>query len=125
MCIRDRPSGETGEFYEVIRKASAKGKTVVVTTQVQNEGSDLSIYNVCLLYTYRVTATPRWRRANGSAGINSSTAISSADGRRCALLVQLLDSRHAPSADDEMMLEYLAHHEVSFIEMCIRDRWKS
>ena len=40
------PSGETGEFYEVIRKASAKGKTVVVTTQVQNEGSDLSIYNV-------------------------------------------------------------------------------
>ena len=40
------PSGETGEFYEVIRKASAKGKTIVVTTQVQNEGSDLSIYNV-------------------------------------------------------------------------------
>ena len=40
------PSGETGEFYEVIRKATAKGKTVVVTTQVQNEGSDLSIYNV-------------------------------------------------------------------------------
>lgn len=38
--------GDTGEFYEVIRKASAKGKTVVVTTQVQNEGSDLSIYNV-------------------------------------------------------------------------------
>ena len=36
-------------------------------------------------------------------------------GRRCALLVQLLDSRHAPSADDEMMLEYLAHHEVPFI----------
>jgi len=31
------------------------------------------------------------------------------------LLVQLLDSRHAPSADDEMMLEYLAHHEVPFI----------
>ena len=29
--------------------------------------------------------------------------------------MQLLDSRHAPSADDEMMLEYLAHHEVSFI----------
>lgn len=36
-------------------------------------------------------------------------------GRRCALLVQLLDSRHAPSADDEMMLEYLAHHEVPFV----------
>lgn len=34
---------------------------------------------------------------------------------RCTLLVQLLDSRHAPSADDEMMLEYLAHHEVPFV----------
>lgn len=35
--------------------------------------------------------------------------------RPLVLLVQLLDSRHAPSADDEMMLEYLAHHEVPFI----------
>ena len=35
--------------------------------------------------------------------------------RHHTLLVQLLDSRHAPSADDEMMLEYLAHHEVPFI----------
>ena len=35
--------------------------------------------------------------------------------RHHTLLVQLLDCRHAPSADDEMMLEYLAHHEVPFI----------
>lgn len=35
--------------------------------------------------------------------------------RSNALLVQLLDSRHAPSADDETMLEYLWHHEVSFV----------
>ena len=35
--------------------------------------------------------------------------------RALNVLVQLLDSRHAPSADDEMMLEYLAHHEVPFI----------
>ena len=35
--------------------------------------------------------------------------------RALNVLVQLLDSRHAPSADDEMMLEYLAHHEVPFV----------
>jgi GTP-binding protein len=34
--------------------------------------------------------------------------------RRDVLLVQLLDSRHAPSADDCMMLEYLQHHQIPF-----------
>lgn len=36
-------------------------------------------------------------------------------GRRCALLVQLLDSRHAPSADDVQMLEYLHYHRIPFV----------
>lgn len=31
-----------------------------------------------------------------------------------ALLVQLLDCRHAPSADDRQMLEYLRYHKVAF-----------
>ena len=35
--------------------------------------------------------------------------------RKNALLIQLLDSRHAPSADDRMMLEYLAHHQIPFV----------
>ena len=34
---------------------------------------------------------------------------------RCTLLIQLLDSRHAPSADDRMMLEYLRHHGIPFV----------
>ena len=34
--------------------------------------------------------------------------------RNCVLLVQLLDSRHAPSADDMQMLEYLRYHGVEF-----------
>ena len=35
-------------------------------------------------------------------------------GRTAAvcLLVQLLDSRHAPSADDVQMLEYLHYHRI-------------
>lgn len=34
--------------------------------------------------------------------------------RNSVLLIQLLDSRHAPSVDDRMMLEYLWHHQIPF-----------
>ena len=40
------PDGEAGGYYDLIRQAEAQGKTVVLTTQVQNEGSDLGIYQV-------------------------------------------------------------------------------
>ena len=40
------PAGDQGEFYVHIRTALAQGKLVALTTQVQNEGSDLSVYNV-------------------------------------------------------------------------------
>ena len=40
------PAGDQGQFYDRIRSAVARGKTVVVTTQVQNEGSDLAVYSV-------------------------------------------------------------------------------
>lgn len=35
--------------------------------------------------------------------------------RQQALLVQLIDCRHAPSADDIQMLEYLRYHRVPFV----------
>ncbi len=34
---------------------------------------------------------------------------------RCQLLLQLLDCRHDPSADDVMMMEYLFHHNIPFV----------
>ena len=40
------PAGDQGEFYHRIRQAVAQGKIVAMTTQVQNEGSDLSVYSV-------------------------------------------------------------------------------
>ncbi len=40
------PSGDGGEFYQVIHSAVETGKVIAVTTQVQNEGSDLAIYSV-------------------------------------------------------------------------------
>ena len=40
------PAGDQGQFYDLIRTAMDRGKTVAVTTQVQNEGSDLAVYSV-------------------------------------------------------------------------------
>ena len=37
---------EQGGFYDCVRDAMAAGKTVVLTTQVENEGSDLGVYHV-------------------------------------------------------------------------------
>ena len=40
------PAGNKGGFYDRIRAACALGKIVAVTTQVQNEGSNLAVYDV-------------------------------------------------------------------------------
>ncbi len=40
------PEGEYYGFYDVLEKWKGKGKTLAVTTQVQQEGSDMSVYEV-------------------------------------------------------------------------------
>ncbi len=40
------PSYQGSGFFDVIRDAIAQGKTFVMTTQVQNEGSNLAVYDV-------------------------------------------------------------------------------
>ncbi len=40
------PSYKAGDFYEAVRAGLEAGRTVVLTTQVENEGSDLSVYQV-------------------------------------------------------------------------------
>lgn len=40
------PSYEGTSFYNIIKKGVERGKIIVITTQVQNEGSDLEVYNV-------------------------------------------------------------------------------
>lgn len=40
------PEGEYYGFYDVMQSWEGKGKTLVVTTQVQHEGSDMSVYQV-------------------------------------------------------------------------------
>ncbi len=40
------PSYQGSGFFDVIRNAIDEGKTIVMTTQVQNEGSNLAVYDV-------------------------------------------------------------------------------
>ncbi|MBQ1411327.1 MAG: asparaginase [Oscillospiraceae bacterium] len=40
------PSYKGSEFYDLMAEAIKRGKTIVMTTQVENEGSNLSIYSV-------------------------------------------------------------------------------
>ncbi|MBE7080166.1 MAG: asparaginase [Clostridiales bacterium] len=40
------PEGDYYGFYELMEKWERKGKTLVVTTQVQEEGSDMDVYQV-------------------------------------------------------------------------------
>lgn len=40
------PEGEYYGFYETIERWEKKGKTLVITTQVQQEGSDMDVYQV-------------------------------------------------------------------------------
>lgn len=40
------PSYDTGDFYKAVEKWVSMGKTVVMTTQVTNEGSNMSVYEV-------------------------------------------------------------------------------
>jgi len=40
------PTYQAGDFYEAVKAGLDAGKTVVMTTQVENEGSDLSVYHV-------------------------------------------------------------------------------
>ena len=37
---------KAGDYYETVKAGLDAGKTVVMTTQVENEGSDLAVYHV-------------------------------------------------------------------------------
>ena len=40
------PAYEAGDYFQTVKAGLDAGKTVVMTTQVENEGSDLSVYHV-------------------------------------------------------------------------------
>ena len=40
------PSYDSGDYYRAVKRLAAMGKTVIMTTQVTNEGSNMSVYEV-------------------------------------------------------------------------------
>ena len=40
------PNYDGSKYYDIVEKYTKLGKVIVMTTQVQNEGSDIAIYNV-------------------------------------------------------------------------------
>ena len=40
------PTYKAGDYYDTVKAGLDAGKTVVMTTQVENEGSDLAVYHV-------------------------------------------------------------------------------
>ena len=40
------PTYDTGDFHKAIERFVSAGKTVVMTTQVTNEGSNMSVYEI-------------------------------------------------------------------------------
>ena len=54
---------------------------------------------------------------SGRSNVGKSSLINSyfEAPRHHTLLVQLLDCRHAPSADDEQMLRYLHYHRIPYV----------
>ncbi len=87
------------------RVSATPGKTATINYYDLNDGYfvDLPGYGYA-----KVSAS---ERARWDDLINSYFAVS----ERCTLLVQLLDSRHQPSADDITMLEYLQHNQIPFV----------
>ena len=51
------PSYQGSGFFDVIRTAVEQGKTIVMTTQVQNEGSNLTVYDVGFHHRSKPTRT--------------------------------------------------------------------
>mgnify|MGYP000841622345 CR=1 FL=1 len=49
------PSYSDDKLFEVVRRYTDRGKFIVMTTQVQNEGSDLSVYSI----GHRLKGNPR------------------------------------------------------------------
>ena len=87
------------------RVSATPGKTATINYYDLGDGYlvDLPGYGYA-----KVSAS---ERARWDDLINSYFAVSD----RCTLLVQLLDSRHQPSADDRTMMEYLSHYQIPFV----------
>ena len=63
----------------------------------------------------RVSSTPGKTATINFYSVDDCYFVDFEAPRHHTLLVQLLDCRHAPSADDEQMLRYLHYHQIPYV----------
>ena len=116
----DRPeivfSGRSNVGKSSLINKLCNRKSLARVSGVPGKTATINFYEVDHVYFvdlpgYGYAKVGREERRRWDELINSYFA----KAERSTLLVQLLDSRHAPSADDKTMLEYLHDYEIPFI----------
>ena len=107
--------------YGLSRQLPDSDRPEIVFSGRSNVGKSSLINKLCNRKKLaRVSATPgktatiNFYRVDTAYFVDLINSYFEADRTVC-LLVQLLDSRHAPSADDVQMLEYLHYHRIPFV----------
>lgn len=88
------------------RVSSVPGKTV--TINFYSLGGDAKIVDLPGYGYAKVAKSEKTRWANMMEGYFNS-------GRNIRLVIQLVDMRHPPTKDDEMMIDFLSYNEIPFI----------
>lgn len=116
----DRPeivfSGRSNVGKSSLINKLCNRKSLARVSAVPGKTATINFYEVDGIYLvdlpgYGYAKVGRDERRRWDELINSYFAKQ----RQDVLLIQLLDSRHAPSADDRTMLEYLRHYNIPFV----------
>lgn len=116
----DRPeivfSGRSNVGKSSLINKLCNRKSLARVSAVPGKTATINFYEVDGIYLvdlpgYGYAKVGRDERRRWDELINSYFAKQ----RQDVLLIQLLDSRHAPSADDRTMLEYLRHYDIPFV----------
>lgn len=117
VCAEIVFSGRSNVGKSSIINKLCNRKSLARVSSTPGKTATINFYEVGDLYFvdlpgYGYAKVARGERQRWDELINNYFEL---DPDRCTLLLQLLDSRHDPSADDMMMLEYLAHHRIPFV----------
>ncbi len=116
----DRPeivfSGRSNVGKSSLINKLCNRKSLARVSAVPGKTATINFYEVDGIYLvdlpgYGYAKVGRDERRRWDELINSYFAKQ----RQDVLLIQLLDSRHAPNADDRTMLEYLRHYDIPFV----------
>ena len=122
LPISDRPeivfSGRSNVGKSSLINKLCNRKNLAKTSSTPGKTSTINFFVCSQIYFvdlpgYGYAKVNRTERLRWDKLINSYFE----KGRSHVLLLQLLDCRHAPSKEDDTMLEYLRHYQIPFIAL--------